>query len=85
MGANVDIEERAAVHSLNADEENDSKDAHITEAQPSEKPDLVYDTGLVPWLQVFGSFFLFFNSWYVVTVVTHAAETSLFNHSDQIL
>lgn len=79
MGANVDIEERAAVHSLNADnEENDSKDAHVTGAQPSEKQDFVYDTGLVPWLQVFGSFFLFFNSW---CVVTHPAETSLFNQS----
>lgn len=82
MGANVDIEESAAVHSLNADnEKNEGKDAQITGAQPSEKPDVVYDTGLVPWLQVFGSFFLFFNSWYVVT---HAVEISLFNHSDQM-
>lgn len=24
-----------------------------------------FDTGLVSWLQVLGSFFLFFNSWYV--------------------
>lgn len=82
MGANMDIEERAAVHSLNADNEENEKDSHITGAQPAEKPDLVYDTGLVPWLQVFGSFFLFFNSWYVVT---HAVEASLLNHADQIL
>ena len=79
MGANVDIEERAAVQSLNADdEENEGKDAQITAAQPSEKQEFVYDTGFVPWLQVFGSFFLFFNSW---CVVTHPAETSLFNQS----
>ncbi len=24
-----------------------------------------FDTGLVAWLQVFGAFFLYFNSWYV--------------------
>jgi hypothetical protein len=29
------------------------------EAEPS------YDTGVTAWLQVVGSFFLFFNSWYV--------------------
>ncbi|KAL2823180.1 major facilitator superfamily domain-containing protein [Aspergillus cavernicola] len=37
-------------------------------AQPVEEkaPEPTFDTGLTAWLQVFGSFFLFFNSWGVV-------------------
>lgn len=37
----------------------------VAEKQP--EPELTYDTGLKTWLQVLGSFFLFFNSWYVFT------------------
>jgi hypothetical protein len=29
-----------------------------------------FDTGLIAWLQVLGSFFLFFNSWYVGMTLT---------------
>lgn len=35
------------------------------EQQPVVKDEITYDEGVVPWLQVLGSFFLFFNSWYV--------------------
>ncbi|KAL4881342.1 major facilitator superfamily domain-containing protein [Aspergillus karnatakaensis] len=36
-------------------------------AQPAQhEPEPTFDTGLTPWLQVLGSFFLFFNSWGVV-------------------
>jgi hypothetical protein len=28
-----------------------------------------FDTGFTAWLQVLGSFFLFFNSWYVYTLI----------------
>ncbi|EAW08219.1 MCT family MFS transporter [Aspergillus clavatus NRRL 1] len=34
---------------------------HASEERPLEEP--TFDTGLVTWLQVLGSFFLFFNSW----------------------
>jgi len=38
--------------------------ANPTASPPAEKePELSYDTGLKAWLQVVGSFFLFFNSW----------------------
>lgn len=65
MGANVDVEESAAVSSLNNHEETQKKNAGSTDLPPAEKPEQTFDTGLVPWLQVLGSFFLFFNSWYV--------------------
>jgi hypothetical protein len=37
-----------------------------------------FDTGLDAWLQVLGSFFLFFNSWYVQIVVTAFFSASVF-------
>lgn len=67
MGANVDVEESAVANPL-TNNHNDSEDTipneldRPTEEKPSDES---YDTGLTAWLQVLGSFFLFFNSWYV--------------------
>lgn len=67
MGASRDVEETAVVSSADANyEDNEGKGPSpvADQAQQSEKEELTYDEGLVPWLQVLGSFFLFFNSWY---------------------
>jgi hypothetical protein len=37
----------------------------VAEKEP--EAEFTYDTGLKTWLQVLGSFFLFFNSWYAFT------------------
>ncbi|KAL3454805.1 major facilitator superfamily domain-containing protein [Aspergillus insuetus] len=64
MGMDVDTVERSEAASA------DSQDVEKTTpppAQPVDKaPEPTFDTGLTAWLQVFGSFFLFFNSWGVV-------------------
>ena len=43
------------------DEENALSSLEVSSATKSEEP--TFDTGILPWLQVVGSFFLFFNSW----------------------
>ncbi|CEL06262.1 Putative Monocarboxylate transporter [Aspergillus calidoustus] len=64
MGMDVDTVERSEAAS--ADGQDVEKTAPPP-AQPVEKvPEPTFDTGLTAWLQVFGSFFLFFNSWGVV-------------------
>ncbi|KAL3492932.1 major facilitator superfamily domain-containing protein [Aspergillus germanicus] len=64
MGMNVDTVERSEATS--ADGQDVEKTTPLP-AQPVEKaPEPTFDTGLTAWLQVFGSFFLFFNSWGVV-------------------
>lgn len=50
-------------HTVTKDEENDI--ANTTDLPPDKDPEVTFDTGLRSWLQVLGSFFLFFNSWYV--------------------
>lgn len=44
------------------------------EESPAEKPqdNLTYDQGMIAWLQVLGSFFLFFNSWYESFLIMRA-------------
>ncbi|KAL4788725.1 putative MFS monocarboxylate transporter [Aspergillus varians] len=62
MGADVDAREKT----VNALEDGqDGQNTIPTPAQPPED-EPTFDTGLTPWLQVLGSFFLFFNSWGVV-------------------
>jgi hypothetical protein len=65
-----EIDEKA----LSNENVRDGGDASMSSADPppSEQKDTGYangehdfDTGLKAWLQVFGAFFLFFNSWYV--------------------
>ncbi|KAL4925175.1 MCT family MFS transporter [Aspergillus undulatus] len=64
MGTDVDVREQT----MNAVEDGqDVEKMNPPPAQPVEnKPEPVFDTGLAAWLQVAGSFFLFFNSWGVV-------------------
>ncbi|KAJ5142628.1 uncharacterized protein N7515_001415 [Penicillium bovifimosum] len=66
MGStNIDLEQRALADSAITDQKND--DSPAASDSPAEKEaELTYDTGLHTWLQVLGSFFLFFNSWGVI-------------------
>lgn len=65
MGSDLEVGEVAAV--VNG-ENGDNKKA--ADQQPPVKDEITYDRGLAPWLQVLGSFFLFFNSWYVDLCLT---------------
>lgn len=38
--------------------------ANMSDTVHEKEPEPEFDTGLTTWLQVLGSFFLFFNSWY---------------------
>ncbi|KAL4942158.1 hypothetical protein BDV06DRAFT_167233 [Aspergillus oleicola] len=63
MGADVEAREET----MNAPETGQDVEKTTPAAQPAEvKEEPTFDTGLTAWLQVFGSFFLFFNSWGVV-------------------
>ena len=68
MGStNSEIEQNVHDHTTLKDEENVTTDTTISpDRNPAKEPELTFDTGLRSWLQVLGSFFLFFNSWYVV-------------------
>lgn len=56
-------EEKAVAPSVNSN--NDERNVRTSEQQAGEKhlEEPTFDTGAVAWLQVVGSFFLFFNSW----------------------
>ena len=58
MGTDLEVGEVPAV--VNGDNEQTEQ-----QVPAPAKDEITYDEGLVPWLQVLGSFFLFFNSWYV--------------------
>jgi hypothetical protein len=60
---NSEVEQTANNHTVTKDEENAI--ANTTDLSPDKDPEVTFDTGLRSWLQVLGSFFLFFNSWYV--------------------
>ncbi|PKX94761.1 MCT family MFS transporter [Aspergillus novofumigatus IBT 16806] len=59
-------EEKAVAPSVNSN--NDESNVRTSEQQPGEKhqEEPTFDTGVLAWLQVLGSFFLFFNSWGVI-------------------
>lgn len=68
MGStNLDVEQKVCADTPTAaDEENLHGSATKSPAEtPAEKSvdEFKFDQGLVAWLQVLGSFFLFFNSW----------------------
>lgn len=66
MGTNSDVEDRAIADDIVTD------DAAVNESTPpngsaeEKESEPSFDTGFKPWLQVFASFFCFFNSWYAV-------------------
>ena len=70
MGANVD-EERVVANAVTTDEKDEKKDGETppngakTATEAEKEPEPTFDKGFKSWLQVFGSFFLFFNSWHV--------------------
>lgn len=47
---------------VSKDEENATPPA--SDSPADKESELTFDTGFISWLQVVGSFFLFFNSWY---------------------
>ncbi|KAL4898249.1 major facilitator superfamily domain-containing protein [Aspergillus ambiguus] len=68
MGTSADVQEKVVVGAhtpQNHDDESQISSANppLEEKSPDEP---TYDTGLLAWLQVIGSFFLFFNSWGVI-------------------
>ncbi|KAE8352069.1 MFS general substrate transporter [Aspergillus coremiiformis] len=71
MRVNTDIEEQMVADSQAAnklqngsEQSSDFSDSSSGEKRSEEEP--TFDTGLSTWLQVLGSFFLFFNSWGVI-------------------
>ncbi|KAF9886829.1 hypothetical protein FE257_011076 [Aspergillus nanangensis] len=63
MGTNAEVEEKAIPDTINNHGDNHSSSTN-PEKPAEEEP--TFDTGLTAWLQVLGSFFLFFNSWGVI-------------------
>ncbi|KAJ5308702.1 hypothetical protein N7508_004081 [Penicillium antarcticum] len=69
MGStNLDLEQKAFTEPSAAQHDNfvTSPNASDSVAEKEPESEFVYDTGLKQWLQVLGSFFLFFNSWGVI-------------------
>ncbi|CBF84100.1 hypothetical protein AN2746.2 [Aspergillus nidulans FGSC A4] len=64
MGANVDAQERTVSAMGGSQDVEKTSAAPVQPAEDKEEP--TFDTGLACWLQVLGSWFLFFNSWGVV-------------------
>ncbi|KAL4762897.1 MCT family MFS transporter [Aspergillus foveolatus] len=64
MGANVDAQERTVSAMGGGQDVEKTSPAPVQPVEDKEEP--TFDTGLACWLQVLGSWFLFFNSWGVV-------------------
>lgn len=69
MGStNLEVEQKVlaepiADNPVAKDEEN--ANSLVSDSPADKESEPTFDTGLFSWLQVLGSFFLFFNSWYV--------------------
>jgi hypothetical protein len=63
MGANVDAQKRTASAMGGGQDVEKTSPAPVQPVEDKEEP--TFDTGLACWLQVLGSWFLFFNSWCV--------------------
>lgn len=63
MGStNADVKKVLAGQPGQDEENNDS--SNVPDPAQEKQSESEFDTGLTTWLQVLGSFFLFFNSWY---------------------
>jgi hypothetical protein len=64
MGStNLEVEQKVlADTSITNDEENQNS-SEISSPLEKALEEVTFDTGFFSWLQVLGSFFLFFNSW----------------------
>ena len=79
MGTNADFEEKVVAGSLTADNHDNSNELPTPPEEKAAEP--TFDTGFSSWIQVVGSFFLFFNSWYV-TPVSYSGGPSLMDADD---
>ena len=68
MGStNLEIEQKVLAEPISdAPIAKDEEKANFSASDPDKEDEPTFDTGLFSWLQVLGSFFLFFNSWYVL-------------------
>jgi hypothetical protein len=68
MGStNLEVEQKVLAEPISdapIAKDEEKADASASDTDNEDEP--TFDTGLFSWLQVLGSFFLFFNSWYVV-------------------
>lgn len=82
MGNDVEIEKTLEDPTISKSEviSTTESDPPSSELQQSDyqNGDQGFDTGLKPWLQVLGSFFLFFNSWYVYLKRTSYIEVTAY-------
>lgn len=66
MGStNLEIEQNGLADTRIANDEENQSSSGINSPVEKRPDEVTFDTGLVSWLQVLGSFFLFFNSWWV--------------------
>jgi hypothetical protein len=66
MGStNLEIGQKVLADTLVVSDEENPSSPGISSPGEKELEEVTYDTGFFSWLQVLGSFFLFFNSWYV--------------------
>ncbi len=64
MGStNLEIEQKGLADTPVANDEENQNSSGINSPVEKKPEEVTFDTGLVSWLQVLGSFFLFFNSW----------------------
>lgn len=63
MGTNADVEERPVPDAPPTDNEKGNVDSPPNGMTEEKEEEPSFDTGFRPWIQVFGSFFCFFNSW----------------------
>lgn len=70
MGTSADVQDKAVVDSHPSNDYDDESQISSANPPPEEKSldEPTYDTGLLAWSQVIGSFFLFFNSWYALLI-----------------
>lgn len=64
MGStNLEIEQKVLADASITNDEENAHSSGINSPVEKEPEEVTFDTGLFSWLQVLGSFFLFFNSW----------------------
>ncbi|RAL08191.1 MCT family MFS transporter [Aspergillus homomorphus CBS 101889] len=65
MGINADLKEKVSAESPATTDQNGSHTV-TSSLSDDEPPEPTFDTGLISWIQVIGSWLLFFNSWGVI-------------------
>ncbi|PYH82956.1 MFS monocarboxylate transporter [Aspergillus uvarum CBS 121591] len=65
MGTHADLKEKVSAESPSTTDQNGSQTVPVSPSD-DKAPEPTFDTGLISWIQVIGSWFLFFNSWGVI-------------------